>query len=336
MKKLLPALLISCFFVSCSNDLDIIADYEEVTIVYGLLNPSDNTHYVQVFKGFLEPNTSALILAQDPNALYYDDSVEVKIERGGQSILLEKIDAALIGLPKTEGIFVDSPNYVYRFSENLNQTQTYTLTFLNQRTGHTVKAQTPIVRDFDILFPQPGFQLNMNALNTIDFNWRSAPGGKIYQLIFRFHYLEWNVNSPSQVDTLSVDWLLSNNLTSNTTNGGESMVFRFDPKQFYNFLPTRLTANSELRRKTADDPVEVVFYVGAEELFNYINVSNAQTGITSLQVKPEYTNVENGLGIFSSRYLKSRSGVKFNPRTLDSLSCGSLTKNLNFVDTICE
>jgi hypothetical protein len=282
-----------------------------------------------VFKGFLDENTSALLIAQNPDSIYYDDSVEVSIEHGGQTTLLEKI----IGPNRDAGVFVDSPNYVYRLPQSVNQDQQYNFTFTNKRTGHTVTAQTPVVKDFVITRPPEGATINFATVTAYDVEWKSAQNGKIYQLDIRFFYTQWNINTPNDKDTLFVDWPIFNQKFSSTADGDEPMNFKVQGLSFYSFLKTELEANPDLQRKALDEPLEFRFFVGAEELYNYIRVNGAQTGITSLSVKPEYTNVNGGLGIFSSRYNKSRIHILLAPRSLDSLSCGQYTKDLGFVDS---
>ncbi len=329
MKKIFSLFIISVLLFSCSNELDITADYKETTIIYGLLNQTDSVQYVQVFKGFLDDNTSALILAQNPDSVFYNDSVEVKLNDGSQTYSLDRI----IGPNRAAGVFVDSPNYVYRLPSSVVEDRNYNLTFTNLRTGHVVTAQSPVVKDFDINFPPEELLVNFAVTTPVNVQWRSAENGKIYQLDIRFFYEEWNVNNPSDKDTFYVDWPIFNQQYSNTTAGGESMSFKIDGLAFYSFLKSRLEENPDLQRQTLEYPLEFRFFVGAEELYNYIRVNSAQSGITALSVKPEYTNVNGGLGIFSSRYNKSRINIGLAQRSLDSLSCGSFTKNLNFVDS---
>lgn len=329
MKKISGVFLVCALLGACSNELDITADYKETTIIYGLLNQADTVQYVQVFKGFLDENTNALLLAQNPDSVFYDDSVDVQLSDGSQTYTLERI----LGPNRDAGVFVDSPNYVYRLPATIAQDKLYSLTFTNPRTSHVVTAQTPVVKDFDINFPPEGFLVNFAVTTPVNVQWRSAENGKVYQLEIRFFYAEWNVNTPLDKDTLFVDWPIFNGHTSNTANGGESMSFKIDGLSFYSFLASRLVADPDIQREAIDSALEFRFFVGAEELYNYIRVNGAQTGITSLSVKPEYTNVNGGLGIFSSRYNKSRINIGLAQRSLDSLSCGSYTKDLNFVNS---
>jgi hypothetical protein len=56
MKKLAALLLILAgliLFNRCSNDVDINANYEQITVVYGLLDPNEDTTYLKINKAFL-------------------------------------------------------------------------------------------------------------------------------------------------------------------------------------------------------------------------------------------------------------------------------------------
>jgi hypothetical protein len=78
--------------------------------------------------------------------------------------------------------------------------------------------------------------------------------------------------------------------------------------------------------------VDIIIIAAADELNTFINVNRPSTGI--IQEKPEYTNIQNGLGIFSARYYKDKPPFSrnMNPATLDSLSEGRYTCRLKFVN----
>lgn len=323
-KKYLLFLAASGMLPGCSNKLNIAADYKEVTIVYGLLNQAESVHYVQVFKGFLDENINALSIAGNADSVFYDDSLEVKIDDGSRVHILERI----IGTNRDKGIFIDSPNYVYRFTGRLLENAIYKLTVVNKRTNHIVTAQTPIVKDFVISRPSALVEINLATSSPNEVVWRTAENGKVYQLTMRFYYEQWLADSPSEKDILFIDWLLFDNYVS------EEREYKFIGPEFLIFLGSQLQANPNIMRRALDAPLEFRFYVGAADLYEYIRAGSAQTGITSLQVSPEYTNVHNGLGIFSSRFYKYQRGIRLSTPSLDSLSCGRFTKDLNFVNSI--
>ena len=77
------------------------------------------------------------------------------------------------------------------------------------------------------------------------------------------------------------------------------------------------------------DSVEYIFTVASEELSNYIEVTNPSN--TIVQEKPIYTNISNGIGIFSSRTdntIFSPRKLRLSDRTYDSLVDGTVTGNL--------
>ncbi len=60
--KIYWGLLIVILFGSnaCSTDLDLGANYEETTIVFGLLNPNDSIQYLKINKGYFTQNGDAV------------------------------------------------------------------------------------------------------------------------------------------------------------------------------------------------------------------------------------------------------------------------------------
>ena len=51
MKKLtflIILVLTSVLYYSCETDVTIIDDYEDITVVYGILNPLDDTTFIKV------------------------------------------------------------------------------------------------------------------------------------------------------------------------------------------------------------------------------------------------------------------------------------------------
>jgi len=77
-----------------------------------------------------------------------------------------------------------------------------------------------------------------------------------------------------------------------------------------------------------------MFSVGGEDLDTYNQVTIAQQGLTSGSVQPEFTNIENGLGLFSGRFHKNITNIPIDGHTIDSLACGQVTKHLRFMNTV--
>jgi hypothetical protein len=337
MKNIAATLLLCSVLFSCSTDFDLTAEYKETAIVYGLLNLSDTDHYVRIQKAFLDEQ-NALLLATNPDSIYYGNELQVRVIRTNNGVedevhVLERVNGDTLGLPKDEGIFANSPNILYRFSANLNPDRIYSLELLNTQTGNVVRSQTPVVDDFQMLFPLSGQSWNPMATIPLNVQWRSAMHGRVYDLVIRFYYREWPKDDISNVTQKSVDVLLAQNIVAPNTNGGVTMMQPLDGRGFFQALTFYIEENPLVERQVETNAFDFILYVGGEELYNYIRVNQAQLGIASQSSLSPYTNIENGLGIFSTRYYKMETAIHMHPNAIDSLACGSITEGLNFLDS---
>jgi hypothetical protein len=338
MRKWSIAVFIQLLLLSsCSTDFNVITSWKDITVVYGLLEASDTAQYIKIGKAFLDPNTSALAIAQIPDSLYYNDlSVELQEYANGNlvnTIQLDKIDGNTEGLVKDTGIFANSPNILYKTTQTLNQDSRYNLVITKPDNGSQTNASTSIINDFQIQRPTPSIKVNLlpGILSKSFISWISAKDGKIYALTIRVYYREYNKVDPSQVQQKSVDWTLFTAKSSNDTLGGETMTEDLSGDNFYAFLNSAIPDDQNVFRTMGK--LDFMFSVGGETLDIYNQVTLAQQGLTSGQVLPTYTNINNGLGLLSSRFHKTVSQVPFDPRTIDSIACYSITAHLNFLNS---
>ena len=326
--------LITCcllFLFSCSNEFELNAPAKEIPIVYGLLSRSDEVHYIRVEKAFIEENTSALELAQDPNALYFEDvQVELVRENSGTAFLLDRVDASQLGLERETGIFATTPNILYKIEANelnLQEEEIYRLNIRRAADDLLTTAITPIVGDVRLNRPIPGDQkppLRVIVDDELTIVWAADETAKLFDVTMRINYEEFNPNEPNSVVQKSLEWALAKSVES--IDGPN----RVEPEgiEFYQFLNGNIAVDPNLQRvlKTIDIRIDA----GGAELFNYINVGQANTGITSAQVIPNYTNLSSGLGIFASRNTLLETGFVLDAQTKQELRNNDLTKDLNF------
>ena len=106
------------------------------------------------------------------------------------------------------------------------------------------------------------------------------------------------------------------------------MDTRLNKVDLFQYLSNRLENNPTIARKFLS--FDVLVTGGGEALNDYISIGNANTGITSTQVIPTYTNLSEGYGIFSSKNSQFQEGYFLNSSTIDSLQTNPLTQSLNF------
>lgn len=148
--------------------------------------------------------------------------------------------------------------------------------------------------------------------------------------MIRFNYWEKNINTPNDSTMLHVDWNLGS-YTAVSIQGNEEMTTSYSGNAFFSFLkdniPHYTNDNDIYVRHKGNPNVEFIFTVAADEFYTYMEVNKPASGIVT--EKPEYTNISNGIGIFSSRFEKSVP-LDMHPISLDSLYNGHFTMNLGF------
>lgn len=319
--------ILLCFFISsCSTDVDVIGEWKETMVVYGLLNPSDAVHYIKIGKAFLGEE-DAFVMAQEYDSLYYSNDLEITLQRIKSGVLIETItlqkDASIT---KDSGTF-SSPNQIlYKTNQPIYGDSKYTLEITNTNTGNYTTASTFLVKDFTIDKPKTTESVNWNLINSdYKVKWQSAENGKLYQLTIRFNYTE--ENTATQVtESKYIDWVFTPE-ESNNTSAGEDMEVAIDGQSFYTFVASMIEPNGLVNRSIGK--LDFIITIAAEDFTTYMEVNQPSSGV--LQEKPVFTNIENGIGIFSSRFEKTVSGLNMSTSSQDSLRFGSHTKNLGFL-----
>jgi hypothetical protein len=92
----------------------------------------------------------------------------------------------------------------------------------------------------------------------------------------------------------------------------------------FSFIPQATAENPAIRFPSG---LEFIVNATTNEMNTYISVNQPSNTIT--QERPQYTNITNGIGIFSSRGSVSKF-LPFRDFTLDSLQSSPITIGLNF------
>ncbi|MBT02444.1 MAG: hypothetical protein CL836_00145 [Crocinitomicaceae bacterium] len=131
--------------------------------------------------------------------------------------------------------------------------------------------------------------------------WTTAERGKRYELMLRLHYTEVYNDLTEQEKYL--EWNLGRQI-SVSSSGGEEMFKDVSGGSFFNFVETQLqnyeNEDQVMKRVLGMDAVEIILTAGNEDLNTYMQVNEPVTGIVT--ERPIFTNVNNGIGIFASKY----------------------------------
>ncbi|MGD0710435.1 MAG: hypothetical protein ABR968_04580 [Bacteroidales bacterium] len=333
-KKISFILTVILFYSACKPDFNPNTSWKDITVVYGLLSPNDTVHYVKINKAFLGQG-NALVMAQNPDSCTYGNNLTVWVEEwnGSNRTNLWYLDTTTI-YNKESGTFYYPKQVIYKFKAKLDTIDAgvdYRLYIKNNKTGKLVSGHTGLVQKFDVLKPLPSSSLhqvvvNFTGPNYVRMVWNPSYYGRLYQLDILFTYREKNIlTNDSVVKTL--DWNLGTRTSAGTSGNDPSLEIDIPGVSFYTFLQGNITASPNMVRTVAGYPLRYVFSAGADNLNTYIEVNAPSTSV--VQDRPGFTNIVNGLGIFSSRYQEIQPHY-LDAYSSDSLLYGHYTKNLNF------
>lgn len=319
--------IFSFIVISCSTDFDITADWKDITIVYGLLNQNDSIHYIKINKAFLG-ESNALVMAQNSDSSSYGNNIDVRLEEwsNGFHINTLNFDTTTI-FNKLPGDFYYPNQILYKTKANLNNSSVYKLIIYNKITKKTISSQTALIKPFTIEKPNPLQQINFASINPLEVKWNSAINGKLYQITIRFYYIETDLVTNISTQKY-VDWILGSK-TSNNSLGGEVLTLSYNGESFFENISHKIPINPNVKR--FEGKVEFIFTVAGEDFNTYMELNKPVSSI--VQEKPQYTNITNGIGLFSCRYDNSVDNprlLNLTARSSDSLKNGRFTNQLGF------
>jgi hypothetical protein len=332
IKTALGSLFASALLIwGCTTDFDLEAEWKDIPIVYAFISIQDTAHYVRVQKAFLEPGGNALEIAQIPDSIYYQNiNVELVNLQTGQSYALDRVDGNLEGYPKEEGVFANSPNVLYKVRANLlNLKGGERLRLVLNRGDELppVTAETTVVAEIDSVTSVPSRNINRWLYTELkQLAWRPGLEARIFDARLVIHYRESQPSSPSVFERKSLEWVINPAVFNESNEPRVTITASGDA--FYRFIGNNISKSTgEIR---LFEELELVVTGAGEELYQFVRLRQANTGITSAQNLPVYTNMSEGLGIFSSRYTMRRTGIRLQQEARDSLVNGIYTKDLNF------
>lgn len=315
---------------ACSTDFQLEAEPKNIPVVYAFISKQDTAHYIRLEKAFLEPGGNAMTIAKIPDSLYYPNAT-VQLEKGASSqrFTLARVDGNLEGYLREEGPFATAPNYLYKIKAsqlNLRGGEKLRL-IINRGSGlPLITAETTVLGDLQLL-ERPASPIAFVDYNRqISFTWNAPVEAKVFDLRLRLYYRESTAGN--NFVSKSLDWILKPDLERGDGDTDTRLTFTITGEQFFRFLANNIEASTSRRR--IFDGLDFVVGAAGAEMQEFLRISRANTGITSSQVVPRYSNIPAGLGIFTSRATARRNGLQVNAQTADSLRFGRYTRQLNF------
>ena len=316
MRSSLWFVALALILASCSTDVELYADYQDIPVVYGLLDVNADTNFIKITKAFCGTNEDPI--NANEVALVYDSSnypgkLDVFIEElkktPGQAFRPTgrrlQLDTLTIH-DKQPGVFYSPDQLLYyttgRFQTNSDSEKYRYRLYVVKPEGDTATAETSVLSgSINISAASVNFvAVPSNLLSTMVFS--SVEEARLYEFGMRFNYREVHPGQP--MVKKEVAWSYGARLLDafeKVPNSEDLYIFGYSVNTLFNFLEQAIGNDTVYDENHPDviryiDDFEVFVSASAEDF--YIYHQSIQNG---LSLSTEYSNVKGGCGLFSSR-----------------------------------
>jgi hypothetical protein len=317
-------------FISCETDFNVNAEWEEVTVVFGLLNQTQDKQYIRINKAFLG-NESAYVMASVADSINYNpENLEVKIHKLSSSgnisstkILIDTI------MNKDDGLFSSEENIIYIFdspsTDNfLNEDREYQLEVKNLVSGKVITSNTKLINNLTLMsaFNNPSYKMGLynstsDEFSNVTIEWIHAKNAYIYQMTMMVNYTEYGLDTTEK--TISKVYPIIQ------YEGSPNMNQRIMGEEFFNFIAYEVKGDNTVNRRLNN--IDLLFTLGSSYLNTYITLNEAPNGI--VQERDLFTNINGGIGLFTSRYNKLQESIFLTSGTKEAIA--THLDSLNFM-----
>jgi hypothetical protein len=337
MKKLLPLyiafLVVSVMMYSCREDFELNAPYKDSTVVFGLIDQGVDTQFIKINKSFLgEGNNTAYAHIND--CTIYQNIV-ARVDEIKNGVVQNSYPLSEIYVKNLEpGIFYTDSQKVYYFvpQTSIDQDATYRLVASVNEGSKEVSAETKVVKE--VIFNQTFVTLLSSGVRfknattgnytNIEIKWKSTQNGKRYTPFVRFYYTE---HTSSGVEEKVINWQLATQESFNVS-GNQDMSSVVTGGSFYGMIASRVPNDPSVIKRVIGR-FEFFVSVADEDLNTYIKLNAPAQGVVT--ERPVYTNVNNGIGIFGSRYTAGLLGIPTGPGSFKQIKLDKPS-----VEELCE
>lgn len=368
LRSVVLFIVASLLFHSCSTEFDLTGQYIDKAVVYGLIDPLDNPnnggpgHFFRIQKMFLG-QASAFDMAQISDSSYFkaEELTVNLVEYDGNTVTrfpmdTVTIDTKVVGDPNDETLdFFGPKQRLYRSNRNVTASREYGIEVIKknldtQDTVYFAESRTPLVNASAFAFTNPSqnsstapvmdlYNSSGQTFKQYAFSFKTANGGALYEVWLRFHYRE-TVNGITTEK--SVEWLaeviepadFGSNQTLTVQLEGEAIIRQIGTLVKPDAAALRTIGIERVPEAANNRDLDIYVKMGGIYLRDFREVtSSSNTG--AVQDKPAYSNITNGIGLFSSRTFKTfangaGAGLYFNASTLSAIESSSYTQGLNF------
>lgn len=289
------------------------ADYKVVPVVYGLLDANADTTYIKITKAFYSMGEDPVELAMNPDSSNYPGKLDVRLTEycNGDSVRQFILDTITIG-NKEPGTFYAPKQKLYYTAERLRKNTK------NEKYQYELRIVLPdrvLVSKTDIVGTN-GFRVKSLTANFSEeyfglnrpLEFYPAENATSYEVTMSFTFKEQRFPGGDSIPR-TMHWKLgkySNYYLFYHLIDNSYYRIGYRPERFYAELREFLGADTAvpgLTRMIGDYPIEITVASAGDELTRYIEWNSL--GYYGTTAGNDYTFIEGGTGVFSSRMTTS-------------------------------
>jgi len=335
MKKVLVLFSALSLLLACNNELDINAEYKDVTVMYGLLDPNQDTNYVRIQRGYLGDEAASASYGIT-DSLYYDSTeidVFIREYNPGSSTFNREVQLIWDNSASLDtGTFTTQGHHLYRIPDgfDIQSNREYEVVVLRLADNSEAIARTGIVGDIDIRRPLTIITARLFD-GRIQFIIKQDTDGNnpeatlkmlAYQPIIDFHYKEINLSTGEEsFESVNIRLPL-------IESPFDDIEILYSSNQLYAALADRIEKDPSKTILRFFQSMDIRIVGASEDLMTYIELSSPATGVN--QNRPQFEQVLNGTGILSSRTVANRRDIRLQESIHENLLRSGVACDLNF------
>lgn len=320
----LLAVLLIPIIQSCETEIEINTTNQDVPIVYCILNTADSIQYVRLQKTYLV-DQAAMETPPESDSMYFPGEVVITMERWSGEKVMETVRFTPTNeIPKDSGFFPSDKNLLYRAKLKIQPLQKYRLYIYLGIKEKVLYAETLTIGKLSVIdpIPLPQRKISLNIGSNYISRWEPVENAGIYQVGVRLHY---NETTNGHTVEKFLDW--PQGYTNPSTNV-EYLSREISGARFMHILDDGLETLPGVVREVKS--LDFIIMSGGLELKYYIESTAPSEG--ALMEKPVYSNVNNGIGVFSSVARVDVTPLFLSSVSIDSIAYGQYTSDLGFLD----
>lgn len=296
-----------------------------VNVVFGLLDPGKTVQYVRIGRSY---NGSSLLSAVSPHpdSIRWQEKFSVYVEEWDENQKIKEVyhfDPDN-GVAKDTGFFPVEGLAVYKCGFKPKRLYTYSMYVHFEDDNRITNGIATIPGKVVVIDPTPvpGRKINLQTGSNFNARWKPAEKAGVYQIFFKVIYKE----------ITETNWQLKEIVFKSAVYPEITPPLQlektFSGNRFFSECIIQVDSTLDAVREIVNASFQM--YTGGEEFGFYLSSQLNDNNLSS--AFGDYTNLSNGIGIFSSISVYTISNLELSNTTLDELAYSDKTRHLGFLD----